>query len=36
MFTETGALWLVTLTGDFDVSYGETRAEDMSWYSRTN
>ena len=33
MFTETGALWLVTLTGPFDVSYrDDIRAEHMSWY----
>ncbi|MGF1597130.1 MAG: hypothetical protein ACFCVK_09375 [Acidimicrobiales bacterium] len=36
MFTETGALWLVTLAGDFDVTYSsDVRAEDMSWYPRT-
>jgi len=34
MFTETGALWLVTLSGPFDVRYGEVRAEDMSWFGR--
>ena len=35
MFTETGALWLVTLAGPFDVTYSsEVRAEDMSWYPR--
>jgi hypothetical protein len=35
MFTETGALWLVTLAGDFDVTYhNETSAAQMSWYPR--
>jgi len=35
MFTETGALWLVTLSGPFDVSYSdEIRAENMSWFER--
>ena len=35
MFTETGALWLVTLSGAFDVSYiHDVRAEHMSWYPR--
>ncbi len=35
MFTETGALWLVTLSGPFDVRYDEARrAEDMSWWPR--
>ena len=35
MFTETGALWLVTLTGDFDVRYSEdVRSENMSWWER--
>ena len=35
MFTETGALWLVTLSGEFDVTYSEeTKAEDMSWWPR--
>lgn len=35
MYTETGALWLVTLAGEFDVTYSsEIRAEGMSWYSR--
>ncbi|MFT7597670.1 MAG: hypothetical protein ACI8TP_000590 [Acidimicrobiales bacterium] len=37
MFTETGALWLVTLTGDFDVRYSdEVRSGDMSWWNRAN
>ncbi|MEZ5407020.1 MAG: hypothetical protein R2761_03280 [Acidimicrobiales bacterium] len=32
---DTGALWLVTLSGPFDVSYDESRrAEDMSWWPR--
>jgi hypothetical protein len=36
MYTETGALWLVTLSGAFDVSYSdEITAADMSWYERT-
>ena len=36
MYTETGALWLVTLSGAFDVSYSdEITVEDMSWYERT-
>jgi len=35
MYTETGALWLVTLDGPFDVVYSdEARAEDMSWFER--
>lgn len=35
MFTETGALWLVTLAGPFDVSYDESiPATSMSWYPR--
>ena len=34
MYTETGALWLVTLTGDFDVRYSdEVRSEAMSWWN---
>lgn len=36
MFTETGALWLVTLSGPFDVRYDEQiSAEDMSWFPAT-
>lgn len=35
MFTETGALWMVTLSGDFDVAYSDdVKASDMSWYER--
>lgn len=37
MYTETGALWLVTLDGPFDVTYSEdVRAENMSWFERAN
>ena len=37
MYTETGALWLVTLTGPFDVSYSdEITAETMSWFGQAN
>ncbi len=37
MYTETGALWLVTLDGPFDVTYSEdVRAEDMCWYEKAN
>ncbi len=35
MFTETGALWMVTLSGEFDVAYSEdVRAEHMSGWDR--
>ena len=37
MYTEAGALWLVTLSGPFDVRYSdEIKAEDMSWYERAH
>lgn len=36
MFTETGGLWLVTLSGPFDVRYGDMLAEQMSWFDRAS